>query len=166
MTILGRIGVGGGHSLLEIDRAVRNIQKRMVRIREENKKDVNGKDTGSDVTYEDLAKPPFGRFRWGVRSSGTYLPEFIADALEDLWEARVTAQRLGFPNLAIDVPGSIADDFARIVADLDEPFADVSMFPTFSVSELAREHVKVVLSGELPSVSNLAGSRLPGRMIS
>jgi len=42
--------------LLEIDRAVRNIQKRMVRIREENKKDVNGKDTGSDVTYEDLAR--------------------------------------------------------------------------------------------------------------
>jgi RNA polymerase primary sigma factor len=42
--------------LLEIDRAVRNIQKRMVRIREENRKDVNGKDTGSDVTYEDLAR--------------------------------------------------------------------------------------------------------------
>ncbi len=42
--------------LLEIDRAVRNIHKRMARIREENKKDVNGKETGSEVTYEDLAR--------------------------------------------------------------------------------------------------------------
>jgi 5-methylcytosine-specific restriction protein A len=38
-----------------------------------------------------LATPPFRRFRWGVRSSGTYLPEAIADAVEDLWEARVAA---------------------------------------------------------------------------
>jgi 5-methylcytosine-specific restriction protein A len=43
------------------------------------------------VTFDDLAEPPFRRFRWGVRSSGTYLPESIADALEDLWESRVAA---------------------------------------------------------------------------
>jgi hypothetical protein len=43
------------------------------------------------VTFDDLAVAPFRRFRWGVRSSGTYLPAVIADALEDLWEARVAA---------------------------------------------------------------------------
>ncbi len=32
--------------------------------------------------------PPFGRFRWGVRSSGVRIPSTLADALEDLWEAR------------------------------------------------------------------------------
>ena len=42
----------------------------------------------------------------------------------------------------------LGDMFERLVVHLDEPFADVSMFPTFSVSELAREHVKVVLSGD------------------
>jgi asparagine synthase (glutamine-hydrolysing) len=42
----------------------------------------------------------------------------------------------------------LGDLFERLVVHLDEPFADVSMFPTFSVSELAREHVKVVLSGD------------------
>ena len=43
------------------------------------------------VTFDELTVPPFRRFRWGVRSSGTYLPETIADALEDLWESRITA---------------------------------------------------------------------------
>ncbi len=43
------------------------------------------------VTFDELTVPPFRRFRWGVRSSGTYLPETIADALEDLWEARAAA---------------------------------------------------------------------------
>jgi hypothetical protein len=42
-------------------------------------------------TFDELTEPPFRRFRWGVRSSGTYLPETIADALEDLWESRVAA---------------------------------------------------------------------------
>ena len=43
------------------------------------------------VTYEDLAVPPFARFRWGVRTSGVRVPSALAAKLEDLWEARVTA---------------------------------------------------------------------------
>jgi 5-methylcytosine-specific restriction enzyme A len=43
------------------------------------------------VTFDELTARPFGAFRWGVRSSGTYLPATIADVLEDLWEARVAA---------------------------------------------------------------------------
>jgi 5-methylcytosine-specific restriction protein B len=43
------------------------------------------------VTYDDLAQPPFARFRWGVRQSGTGVPGALADALEALWETRVTS---------------------------------------------------------------------------
>ncbi len=43
------------------------------------------------VTFDELTVPPFRRYRWGVRSSGTYLPETIADALEEFWERRVAA---------------------------------------------------------------------------
>jgi 5-methylcytosine-specific restriction protein A len=41
------------------------------------------------VTYADLSRPPFSRFRWGVRQSGTSVPTALADALEDLWERRL-----------------------------------------------------------------------------
>jgi hypothetical protein len=43
------------------------------------------------VTYEDLAKPPFRRFRWGVRASGVRVPSTLADELENLWEVRLAA---------------------------------------------------------------------------
>ena len=41
------------------------------------------------ITLDELARPPFRRFRWAVRQSGTRMPSSIADALEPWWEARV-----------------------------------------------------------------------------
>lgn len=41
------------------------------------------------VTFDDLAEPPFSRYRWGIRQSGAYLPESLADALEELWDERL-----------------------------------------------------------------------------
>ncbi len=43
------------------------------------------------VTFDDLAKPPFSRYRWAVRQSGTRVPSTLAEALESLWEARSAA---------------------------------------------------------------------------
>ena len=40
------------------------------------------------VTFESLGKPPFSRYRWAVRQSGTRVPGTLADALETLWEPR------------------------------------------------------------------------------
>jgi 5-methylcytosine-specific restriction protein A len=45
------------------------------------------------ITFEELAKPPWSRFRWGVRQSGVRLPTSLADPLEVWWEARTQAAR-------------------------------------------------------------------------
>jgi 5-methylcytosine-specific restriction protein A len=41
------------------------------------------------IALDELARPPFRRFRWAVRQSGTRMPSSIADALEPWWERRV-----------------------------------------------------------------------------
>jgi asparagine synthase (glutamine-hydrolysing) len=46
------------------------------------------------------------------------------------------------------VSASLEELFDKLVVHLDEPFADVSLFPTYLVSRLAREHVTVALSGD------------------
>lgn len=40
------------------------------------------------------------------------------------------------------------DIFSKVTEKMDEPLADPSLFPTYAVSNLARKHVKVALSGD------------------
>jgi 5-methylcytosine-specific restriction protein A len=40
------------------------------------------------ITFDELEIPPWRRFRWGVRASGTRLPSALADALEPWWAER------------------------------------------------------------------------------
>lgn len=47
------------------------------------------------VLFDDLGRPPFARFRWAVRQSGVRVPGTLADALETLWDKRITALRAG-----------------------------------------------------------------------
>jgi len=43
------------------------------------------------ITFDELDVPPWRRFRWGIRASGTRLPSALADALEPWWAERVDA---------------------------------------------------------------------------
>ena len=58
------------------------------------------------------------------------------------------ASQLGLPNLAVPMPDSIGGGFDRLIADLDEPFADPSSVPTWYLGREVSRHVKVVLSGD------------------
>jgi asparagine synthase (glutamine-hydrolysing) len=73
---------------------------------------------------------------------------FDEGSYNELPYAREIAQRFGTVHREDVVTPDLVDLFDRLVVHLDEPFADVSLFPTYLVSCLARDHVKVVLGGD------------------
>ncbi len=88
-----------------------------------------------------LAAMGFNRLR-------SFTAAFPGTPFDESALARAAAERLGFPHLAVTIPDGIADDFARLVADLDEPFADPSSVPTWYLARETTRHVKVVLGGD------------------
>jgi asparagine synthase (glutamine-hydrolysing) len=78
----------------------------------------------------------------------TFTAAFPGSSLDESAQARETSRHLHLENLAIPISEDIATDFERIVADLDEPFADPSSVPTWYLAKETTRHVKVVLGGE------------------
>ena len=98
-----------------------------------------GIDSSSIVALmSEASSLPVNSFSIGF-ADGTY---------NELPYAREVASLFGTHHRERTASPDLAAMFDRLVVHLDEPFADTSLFPTFSVSELAREHVKVVLSGD------------------
>ena len=115
------------------------------------------------VASQLMADVPLGAFLSGGIDSSTLValmsdvsPEpvrsfsigFADGTYNELPYAREIAARFGTKHREQVVTPDLGDLFERLVIHLDEPFADVSLFPTFAVSQLAREEVKVVLSGD------------------
>jgi asparagine synthase (glutamine-hydrolysing) len=86
--------------------------------------------------------------RAGSRQVNSFSIGFADGTYNELPYAREVAALFNTNHRERQASPDLGDMFERLVVHLDEPFADVSMFPTFSVSELAREQVKVVLSGD------------------
>ncbi len=106
---------------------------------------------------------PLGLFLSGGVDSGTiacrlaahghadlrsFSAAFPGSAFDESDQAAETARVLGLPNERIEIPTTIADDFAAIVAALDEPFADPSSFPTWYLARGTVRQVTVVLGGD------------------
>jgi asparagine synthase (glutamine-hydrolysing) len=78
----------------------------------------------------------------------TFSIGFKEEAFNELPYARLVSQRFATEHHELIVGGESVDLIERIVEYFDEPFADTSAIPTYLVSRLAREHVKVILSGD------------------
>ncbi len=91
----------------------------------------------------------------GVR---TFSIGFDDPAYDELRYARQTAARYGTEHHEVVLGASALASLPQVVWFLDEPLADDSAVPTFTVSRLARAHVKVVLSGD-GGTSCSAGTR-------
>jgi asparagine synthase (glutamine-hydrolysing) len=78
----------------------------------------------------------------------TYSIGFEDADWSELEHARRVAEHLGTEHHELVVRPRALELMPRLVWGLDEPFADASMVPTFHVSEMARAHVTVALSGD------------------
>ncbi|HEV7682858.1 MAG TPA: asparagine synthase (glutamine-hydrolyzing) [Pyrinomonadaceae bacterium] len=78
----------------------------------------------------------------------TFSIGFNEDSYDELKYARLTAQKFGTDHHEFMVTPDICDVVDQLAWHFDEPFADSSAIPTYVVSKLAREHVKVVLTGD------------------
>jgi len=84
----------------------------------------------------------------GVHPIRTFTIGFEEKSFSELDDARQVATRYGTQHHELIVRPDAISLLPRLVRSFDEPFADSSAIPVFHVSELARRHVTVVLSGE------------------
>ncbi len=78
----------------------------------------------------------------------TFSIGFREDSYNELPYARLAASQFGTEHHELIVTPDVHEIVDDLVWHFDEPFADVSAIPTYLVAKLAREHVKVALSGD------------------
>jgi asparagine synthase (glutamine-hydrolysing) len=84
----------------------------------------------------------------GVRPIRTFTIGFEEKSFSETDGAREVATRYGTEHHELVVRPDAVSLLPTLVRHFDEPFADSSAIPVYYVSELARRHVTVVLSGE------------------
>jgi len=78
----------------------------------------------------------------------TFSIGFEERSFDELSLARLVAERYGTDHHELILRPDAAELLPQLAETFDEPFADSSALPTYLVSKLASEHVKVALSGE------------------
>ena len=78
----------------------------------------------------------------------TFSIGFDDPSYNELEHARRVARHFGTEHHELVIRPDIVKLVEELVGFLDEPLADVSIFPTYLVSQLARRHVTVALSGD------------------
>jgi len=105
-----------------------------------------------------VADVPLGAFlSGGVDSSlmvanmgaaQTFSVGFDDPSYNELAWARKVADHLGVDHRDEIIRPDVVDLFDRLMNHMDDPIGDFSIFPTYLVSQHARRHVKVALSGD------------------
>jgi asparagine synthase (glutamine-hydrolysing) len=78
----------------------------------------------------------------------TFSVGFAEEEYNELGYARIVAEKFGTQHHETVLEPDVISVLDELTWYLDEPFGDSSAIPTYFVSKLAAEHVKVVLSGD------------------
>ena len=79
----------------------------------------------------------------------TFCASFDDEELNEAPYAKQIAERIGSDHHEVRFSsGELLEIFGALIDHYDEPVADASMFPTFAVCRAARQHCKVMLSGD------------------
>src|SRR6202048_4250404 len=84
-------------------------------------------------------------------SSGPVKPFSIGFKKDDFNEAnyaRIVANKFGTEHHEMILEPDVVKTVEHLTSSLEEPFGDSSMLPTYYVSQMARQHVTVALSGD------------------
>jgi asparagine synthase (glutamine-hydrolysing) len=81
-------------------------------------------------------------------SARTFSIGFDDPSYNELPYSREVARHLGLDHVTEVIQPHVADLFDDLINFLDDPIGDFSIFPTYLVSRLAKQHVTVVLSGD------------------
>ncbi len=73
---------------------------------------------------------------------------FEDSSYNELEYARTVAQAFQTQHKEFTIQPDAVSMVEKLIYHLDEPFGDFSIFPTYLVSKMAREHVTVILSGD------------------
>ena len=83
-----------------------------------------------------------------AKSIKTFSIGFEEEAYNELPYARLVAQRYGTEHHELIVKPDAAEVLPLLVKHYNEPFADSSALPTYYLSQMAKQHVTVALSGD------------------
>lgn len=78
----------------------------------------------------------------------TFTIGFPQKSYDESTEARFVANEIGTEHFEKTVSPSMIESIEDLLAFFDEPFADYSAIPTYIISKMASEHVRVVLTGD------------------
>ena len=96
------------------------------------------------ATMARMSPRPVKTFSIGFSGSGVN----EKDGFNEMEHARAVATLFGTEHCELMLEPNVLDYIEDIGWYLDEPFGDSSAIPTYMVSKLASDHVKVVLSGD------------------
>ncbi len=78
----------------------------------------------------------------------TFSIGFKKDDFNEAHYARIVANRFGTDHREMILEPDVVQTVEHLTSSLEEPFGDSSMLPTYYVSQMARQHVTVALSGD------------------